>query len=87
MRIRITSRELGKVDAEGRMSELKRSGDYVVVTVAVESVTVYDLNTSLALGYRDLVQLVSLFIKNKLLLFLITGIRNRNNPRPLPRKW
>ena len=87
MKIRITSPELGKVDTEGKMSKLKRSGDYVVVAVAIESHTMYDLNTSLALTYKDLVQLVGLFIKNKLLLFLITGIKNRNNPRPLPRKW
>ena len=87
MKIRIKARELGTLDAEGTMSKLKRSGDYVVVTVAVDSITRYDLNTSLALTYKDLIQLVGLFIKSKLLLFLITGIRNRNNPRPLPRKW
>lgn len=87
MKLRITSPELGKVDTEGKISKLKVSGDYVVVTVAVESNTKFDLNTSLALGYKDLMRLVGLFIKNKLLLFLITGIKNRNNPRPLPKKW
>ena len=87
MKIRITSPALGKVDAEGRISRLAVSGDYVVVSVAVESKTRFDLDTSLALGHKDLMQLVGLFVKNKLLLFLITGIRNRNNPRPLPRKW
>lgn len=87
MKIRILSPEIGKVDTEGKISKLIVSGDYVVVTVAVESNAKFDLNTSLALGYKDLMQLVGLFVKNKLLLFLITGIKNRNNPRPLPKKW
>ena len=87
MKIRITSPALGKVDTEGKLSKLLVSGDYVVVTVAVESNTRFDLNTSLALGHRDLIQMMGLFIKNKLLLFLITGIINRSNPRPLPKKW
>ena len=87
MKIRITSPELGKVDIEGKISKLIVSGDYVVVNVAVESQTRFDLNTSLALGHKDLMQLVGLFSKSKLLLFLITGIKNRNNPRPLPKKW
>ena len=87
MKLRITSPELGKVDTEGKISKLKVSGDYVVVTVAVESNAKFDLNTSLALGHKDLMRLMGLFIKNKLLLFLITGIKNRNNPRPLPKKW
>ena len=87
MKLRITSPEIGKIDSDGKINKLKRSGDYVVVTVDVESNTKFDLNTSLALGHKDLMQLVGLFIKNKLFLFLITGIKNRNNPRPLPKKW
>lgn len=87
MKIRMTSPQLGKVDTEGGISKLTVSGDYVVVDVAVESKTRFDLNTSLALGHNDLMRLIGLFLKNKLLLFLITGIKNRNNPRPLPRKW
>lgn len=87
MKLRITSPELGKIDSEGKIGKLKRSGDYIVVTVAVESNTKFDLNTSLALGHKDLIRLVGLFVRNKVLLFLITGIRNRNSPRPLPRKW
>ena len=87
MKIRMLSPDIGKVDTEGGISELTVSGDYVVVNVAVESKTGFDLNTSLALGHKDLVRLIGLFLKNKLLLFLITGIKNRNNPRPLPRKW
>ena len=87
MKIRMTSPQLGKVDTEGGISKLTVSGDYVVVDVAVESKTRFDLNTSLALGHKDLMRLIGLFLKNKLLLFLITGIKNRNNPRPLPRKW
>lgn len=87
MKIRIMSPQLGKVDTEGKISKLIVSGDYVVVNVAVESNTKFDLNTSLALGHKDLMQLVGLFVKNKLPLFLITGIKNRNNPRPLPKKW
>jgi hypothetical protein len=87
MKLRITSPEIGKIDSAGKIDKLKVSGDYVVVTVAVDSNTKFDLNTSLALGHKDLMQLMGLFIKNKLLLFLITGIKNRNNPRPLPKKW
>jgi hypothetical protein len=87
MRLRITSPELGRVDAEGRISKLRVSGDYIVVTVAVESKTRFDLNTTLALGHKDLMRLMGLFIRNKLLLFLIKGMRNRNNPRALPKKW
>ena len=87
MKIRITSPAIGRVDTEGKLSKLIVSGDYVVVNVAVESRTRFDLDTSLALGHKDLMRLVGLFVKNKLLLFLIAGIRNRNNPRPLPKKW
>ncbi len=87
MKLRITSPEIGKIDSEGKINKLKRSGDYVVVTVSVDANTKFDLNTSLALGYRDLIRLVGLFLRSKLLLFLITGIKNRNNPRPLPKKW
>ena len=87
MKLRITSPELGKIDVDGKMGKLKVSGDYVVVSVAVESKTNFDLDTELALDHRDLFQLIGLFVKNKMLLFLIGGIKNRNNPRPLPKKW
>ena len=87
MKLRITSPELGKIDVDGKMGKLKVSGDYVVVSVAVESKTNFDLDTELALDHRDLFQLIGLFVKNKMLLFLIRGIKNRNNPRPLPKKW
>jgi hypothetical protein len=87
MKLRIMSPEIGKIDSVGKINKLKRSGDYVVVTVAVEADPKFDLNTSLALGHKDLIQLMGLFIKNKLLVFLIKGIKNRNNPGPLPKKW
>jgi len=87
MKLRITSPELGKIDADGKMGRLKVSGDYVVVTVAVDTKTSFDLDTKLALDHEDLLRLIGLFIKNKMLVFLVTGVKNRNRPRPLPRKW
>ena len=87
MKLRITSPEIGKIDTDGKIDTLKVSGDYVVVTVTVDTKTKFDLNTKLALGHKDLIQMMGLFIKNKMPVFLITGIKNRNNPRPLPKKW
>ena len=87
MKLRIASPELGKIDADGKMGKLKVLGDYVVVNVAVETKTDFDLDTKLALDHKDLLQLMGLFVKNKMLVFLIKGIKNRNNPRPLPKKW
>ena len=87
MKLRIASPELGKIDADGKMGKLKVSGDYVVVSVAVETKTNFDLDTKLALDHRDLFQLMGLFIKGKMPVFLIKGIKNRNNPRQLPKKW
>jgi hypothetical protein len=87
MKLRIASPELGKIDADGKMGKLKVLGDYVVVNVAVETKTDFDLDTKLALDHKDLLQLMGLFVKNKILVFLIRGIKNRNNPRPLPKKW
>lgn len=87
MKLRITSPEIGKIDTDGTIDTLKVSGDYVVVTVTVDTKTKFDLNTKLALGHKDMIQMMGLFIKNKMLVFLITGIKNRNNPRPLPKKW
>jgi hypothetical protein len=87
MKLRIASPELGKIDADGKMGKLKVLGDYVVVNVAVETKTDFDLDTKLALDHKDLLQLMGLFVKNKILVFLIKGIKNRNNPRPLPKKW
>lgn len=87
MKLRIVSSDIGKIDSEGQIGRLKRSGDYIVVDVMVETKSNYDLNTSLALAHEDMVRLAGLFIKNKLPLFLITGLKNRNNPRPLPRRW
>jgi hypothetical protein len=87
MKLRITSPEIGKIDTDGEMGKLKVSGDYVVVTVTVDTKTKFDLNTKLALDHKDLFQLMGLFIKNKMLVFLIKGIKNRNKPRPLPNKW
>ena len=87
MKLRIISPDIGKIDSEGKISKMMRSGDYIVVNVVVETKSNYDLNTSLALGHKDLMRLIGLFLKNKLPLFLITGLKNRNNPRPLPRKW
>ena len=87
MKLRIASPELGKIDADGRMGKLKLSGDYVVVNVAVDTKTNFDLDTKLALDHEDLLHLMGLFIKNKMLVFLIKGVKNRNKPRPLPKKW
>jgi len=87
MKLRIASPELGKIDADGKMGKLKVLGDYVVVNVAVETKTDFDLDTKLALDHKDLLQLMGLFVKNKILVFLIRGIKNRNKPRPLPKKW
>jgi len=87
MKLRITSPEIGKIDTDGKIDTLKVSGDYVVVTVTVDTKTKFDLNTKLALGYKDMIQMMGLFIKNKMLVFLITGIKNRNKPRSLPKKW
>ena len=87
MKLRIASPELGKIDADGKMGKLKVSGDYVVVSVAVETKTNFDLDTKLALDHRDLFQLMGLFINGKMPVFLIKGIKNRNTPRPLPKKW
>lgn len=87
MKLRIASPELGRIDADGKMGKLKVSGDYVVVTVAVDTKTDFDLDTSLALDHRDLLQLMGLFIKGKMPVFLITGMKNRSKPRPLPKKW
>ena len=87
MKLRIASPELGKIDADGKMGKLKVSGDYVVVSVAVETKTNFDLDTKLALDHRDLFQLMGLFIKGKMPIFMIKGIKNRNTPRPLPKKW
>ncbi|MDM7998717.1 MAG: hypothetical protein QUS33_01620 [Dehalococcoidia bacterium] len=87
MKLRITSPELGKVDADGKMGRLKVSGDYVVATVAVETKTNFDLDTKLALDHRDLIRLMGLFIKGNMALFLVKGLKNRSRPRPLPKKW
>ena len=87
MKLRITSPEIGKIDTDGKIDTLKVSGDYVVVTVTVDTKTKFDLNTKLALGHKDMIQMMGLFIKNKMPVFLITGIKNRNKPRPLPKKW
>ena len=87
MKVRLASPEPGKIDADGKMGKLKVSGDCVVVGVAVETKTNFDLDTKLALDHRDLFQLMGLFIKGKMPVFLIKGIKNRNNPRPLPKKW
>jgi hypothetical protein len=87
MKLRITSPELGKIDADGKMGRLKVSGDYVVVNVAVETKTNFDLDTKLALDHKDLLQLMGLFIKGKMPIFLIKGIKTRNKPRALPKKW
>jgi len=87
MKLRIASPELGKIDADGKMGKLKVSGDYVLVSVAVETKTNFDLDTKLALDHRDLFQLIRLFVRGKMPVFLITGIKNRNKPRPLPKKW
>ena len=87
MKLRIMSPELGKIDADGKMGKLKVSGDYVVVTVAVDTKTAFDLDTKLALDHEELLQLIGLFIKNKMLVFLLKGVKNRNRPRPLPKKW
>ena len=87
MKLRIMSPEIGKIDTDGKMGKLKVSGDYVVVTVTVDTKTKFDLNTKLALDHKDLFQLMGLFIKNKMPVFLIKGIKNRNKPRSLPKKW
>ena len=87
MKLRITSPELGKIDADGKMGKLKVSGGYVVVAVAVDTKTSFDLDTKLALDHRDLLRLMGLFVKNRMLVFLIKGMKNRNKPRPLPKKW
>lgn len=87
MKLRITSPEIGKIDTDGKMGKLKVSGDYVVVTVTVDTKTKFDLNTKLALDHKDLFRLMGLFIKNKMLIFLIKGIKNRNKPKPLSNKW
>jgi hypothetical protein len=87
MKMRITSPDLGKIDSVGKISKIKRSGDYVIASVALDTDQTMDWDTNIALDHKDLTRLLWLFAKSKLPLFLLTGVRNRNNPRPLPKRW
>jgi hypothetical protein len=87
MKMRITSPTLGKLDSVGSIKEIKRSGDYVIVSVPLDTDEALDWNSKIALDHKDLTRMTWLLLKSWMLLFLLTGLRHRSNPRPLPRKW
>jgi hypothetical protein len=85
MKLKITSPTVGKVEAVGSITGFKRSGDYVLVSTVTTQPQGWD--SEIALDHRDLTRVLWLVAKSSLPLFLLTGLKSRNSPRPLPRRW
>jgi hypothetical protein len=85
MKMKITSPSVGKVEAVGSVSGIKRSGDYLIV--CAETTQPQGWDSEIALDHQDVTRMLWLVAKSSLPLFLLTGLKNRNNPRPLPRRW
>lgn len=81
----IASPRLGRLEIVGEISEVKRSDDYVVILV--QNPGSEDKDSVIALDHYDVIRLLWLMARIWVLVFLIKGFRNRNNPRRLPFRW
>ena len=85
MIIRITAPELGQLEVVGQPKGFKQSGDYALLSV--QSLNLEGWDSYIALEHRDVIRFIWLMLKSRVFIFLITGFKNRNNPRRLPYNW
>ena len=85
MIIRITSPELGRLEVVGQPKEFKQSGDYALLSV--QSTNLEGWDSVIALDHRDAIRFLWLMFKSRVLIFLVSGFKKRNNPRRLPYNW
>ena len=85
MIIRITSPELGQLEVVGQPETLSKSGDYALLSM--KSLNVEGWDSYIALEHRDMLRFIWLMLKSRVFIFLITGFKNRNNPKRLPYSW
>jgi hypothetical protein len=84
MKIRIAAPEIGQLDVVGQPETFKQSGDYAVLSMKSN---MEGWDSYIALEHRDIIRFIWLMFKSRTFLFIITGLKNRNKPKPLPYNW
>ncbi len=80
--MKIKNGMMGKSALEARADDVKLQGDYMVLSCHTEGSAKW--NVQVAFDHRDITTLIKKMALSSVSLFLITGFRSRNNPKPPP---
>jgi hypothetical protein len=78
--MKIKNGMMGGGGLDGRADKVKLQGDYMILTCHTEGKA--DWTVQVAFDHRDITALIKNMAFSSVPLFLITGFKSRNNPKP-----
>lgn len=77
--MKIKSPALGDVELTGRIDTLKTQDDHIIMAIRISEPVSWRVRV--ALTHKDFTSFLFHLIKSKVAIFLLTGFRNRRNPK------
>ena len=78
--MKIKNGMMGENALEARADKVKLQGDYMILNCHTEGSA--NWNVQVAFDHRDIMTLIKRMASSSVLLFLISGFRSRNHPKP-----
>jgi len=78
--MKIKNGMMGKNALEARADKVKLQGDYMILNCHTEGSA--EWNVQVAFDHRDITTLIKKMAFSSVPLFLISGFKSRNNPKP-----
>jgi hypothetical protein len=78
--MKIKNGMMGGGELDGRADKVKLQGDYMILNCHTEGTAQW--NIQVAFDHRDITTLIKLMAFSSVPLFLISGFKSRNNPKP-----
>ena len=82
--MKIKNGMMGKNALDARADKVKLQGDYMILNCHTEGSAQW--NVQVAFDHRDITTLIKKMASGPVLIFLISGFKSRNNPKP-PRSF
>ena len=80
--MKIKNGMMGKNALDARADKVKLQGDYMILNCHTEGSAQW--NVQVAFDHRDIMTLIKKMASNSVPLFLISGFKSRNSPKPPP---
>ena len=78
--MKIKNGMMGKNALDGKADKVKLQGDYMILNCHTEGSAQW--NVQVAFDHRDITTLIKKMAFSSVPLFLISGFKSRNNPKP-----